>query len=120
MHLVENVSKIIMYLADHNLQRDLGAIGPYEFQVKPVWSNLLAPCLQRKSVWTNGPERSSQVVPETGIGPWMFVHNVNGYSTGAENREIVLQKMFVKSPTLKTLTSLKKEVRPFLLSDNSI
>ena len=46
---------------DQNFQRDLGAIGPYKFQ--------------RKFVWTNGDESSSKVSPETGIGPWMALPN---------------------------------------------
>ena len=31
----------------------------------------LVPCFQGKSAWTNGPESSSKVFPETGIGSWM-------------------------------------------------
>ena len=33
---------------DQNFQRDLGAIGPYELQVKSVWTNPLMPCFQGK------------------------------------------------------------------------
>ena len=58
--------------ADQNLQRErerereLGAIGPYEFQGNFVWTNPQLPCFQGKSVWTNGPESMSKVSPETG------------------------------------------------------
>ena len=55
---------------DQNFQRDLRAIGPYEFQEKSVWTNALVP-FQRNSAWTNGPESSSRASPETGIGPRM-------------------------------------------------
>ena len=37
----------------------------------PMVTIPLVPCFQGKSAWTNGPERSSKVSPETGIGPWM-------------------------------------------------
>ena len=33
-------------------------------------------CLQGKSSWTNGPESSSEVSPETGVGPWMALPNL--------------------------------------------
>ena len=49
-------------LKGRNFQRDLGAIGPYEFQGKSVWTNPLVPCFLEKSVWTNGPESSSNWV----------------------------------------------------------
>ena len=38
--------------------------------------NPLVPCFQGKSVWTNGPESSSQVSLETGIGPRMAFPNI--------------------------------------------
>ena len=53
---------------DQNFQR---AICPQEFQGKSVWTSRLLPCFQGKSVRTNGPESSSKVPPETGIGLWM-------------------------------------------------
>ena len=37
-----------------NFQRDLGAIGPFEFQEKFVWTDPCVPCFQGKSVGTNG------------------------------------------------------------------
>ena len=45
---------------DQNFQRQLGAIGPYEFQRKFIWTNPLVPCFQGKSVWTDGPESLSK------------------------------------------------------------
>ena len=58
---------------DHNFQRDLGTIGPYESQGKSTWINPLVPFFREKSVWTNGAESLSKVYvsPETGVGPWM-------------------------------------------------
>ena len=35
-----------------------------------MWTNPLVPCFQGRYVWTNGPESSSKVSPETGVGPW--------------------------------------------------
>ena len=55
-----------------------------------------------KFVWANGPESSSKVSPYTGIGPWM-----------------ALPRSYTQWPSLKTLTSLNKEVRPSFLSDNA-
>ena len=49
----------------------MGAIGPYEFQGKSVWTNPLVSCFQGESVWTNGPASLPKVSTETGIGPWM-------------------------------------------------
>ena len=42
---------------------------PSEFQRRSVLTNALVPRLQGKSVWTDGPESSSRVSPEAGIGP---------------------------------------------------
>ena len=53
-----------------NFQRDLGAIGPYEFQGKVTWTNPIGALFKGKSVRTNGPE-SVKITLQTGIGPWM-------------------------------------------------
>ena len=60
---------------DPNFQGDSGAIGPYEYQGKSVWTDPLVPCFQRKSVWTNGAESLPKVSLETGIDPWMALPN---------------------------------------------
>ena len=62
---------------DQNFQRDLGAIGPYEFQRIFVWANGPFAVFSRKLVWTNGAESSSRVSPETCIGPWMALPILN-------------------------------------------
>ena len=61
---------------DQNFQRDLGAIGPYQFQEKSVWTNPSVPCFPGKSVWTNGAESLSKVPHETGPSPWMALPRV--------------------------------------------
>ena len=58
---------------DQNFQRDLAAIGPYEFQGKFVWTNGPFALFSRKFIWTNGTESSSKVSTETGIGPLMVL-----------------------------------------------
>ena len=54
--------------ADQSFRRGLGAIGPYEFQGKFVWTNGHFAAFSRKFVWTDGAESSSKVSPETGFG----------------------------------------------------
>ena len=49
----------------------MGAIGPYEFQGKFVWTDGPFAFSSGKFVWTNGAESSSKVSSETGSGPWM-------------------------------------------------
>ena len=63
---------------DQNFQRDLRAIGPYEFQGKLVWTNAPFALFSGKFVWTNGTECSSIVCAETGIGPWMALPSQRG------------------------------------------
>ena len=52
---------------DRNFQRDLGAIGPYEFQGKFVLTNALVPCFHGNLHGTT-KGRLSKVSPETSIG----------------------------------------------------
>ena len=80
----------------------MGAIGPYEFQGKFVWTNGTFALFSGKFVWTNGAESSSKVSPETGIGPWMALPNMGrlffwgggvrnfGYCTFAPKRNYCL------------------------------
>ena len=64
--------------ADQNFQRDLGIIGPYEFQGKFVWTNLLVPRFQGKSVWTNGPESSQKSSPRLAVVHGLALPNSSG------------------------------------------
>ena len=75
--LQENMLRTLLckvIVCNQNFQRDLGAIGPYEFQGKLAWTNPLVPCcLQIKSVWTNGPESLSKVFPRLAlVHGWVF------------------------------------------------
>ena len=56
---------------DQSFQRNLGAVSPFEFQGKFVWTNGPFALFSGKFVRTNGPKSSPKVSPETGIGPWM-------------------------------------------------
>ena len=62
--------------ANQNFKRGLGAIGPFEFQGKLVWTNGPFALSLGTFVWTNGSESSSKVSPKTGIGPWMALHTL--------------------------------------------
>ena len=46
---------------DQNFQRDLGAIGQYEFQGTSVWTNPLVPCFQALKVRQKFPPRLALV-----------------------------------------------------------
>ena len=66
---------------DQNFQRDLGAIGPYEFQGKSAWTNRLVPCFFSGEIChDNGPESSSKFPPETGIVPQMALPSSSAIS----------------------------------------
>ena len=56
---------------DQNFQRDLRAIGPYEFQGLSYGPMAPFALFSGTFIWTNGTENPSKVPPQTGIGPWM-------------------------------------------------
>ena len=72
----QNRSKRVGLEVGFPLGASTGAIGPYEFQGRSVWTNRLMPCFQGESVWTNGAESSSIVSPETSIGPRMALPEI--------------------------------------------
>ena len=48
---------------DQNFQRNLGVIGPYEFQGKFAWTNGSFALFSGTFAWTNGAESLSNVFP---------------------------------------------------------
>ena len=63
---------------DQNFQRDLGTIGPHEFQGKSIWTTW---CLFRETRYGPMAAKGVRSFPEIGIGPWMALPSLYPNST---------------------------------------